>query len=150
MPLTGSAVRVWRINGAQLINFPGTCDEQRTPGAWKETTGASSSLCVRTKNRQTLVRCERYANRLHAAWHRFAVPSTHMRIWFANHSVRSCIRGLSLQPFHSICAHHLTILAAILHKLTCFMFLPAPTTFFHLLHFAVLRDARVQYDVTFV
>ncbi len=34
--------------------------------------------------------------------------------------------------------------------LTCSMFLLSPTTFFHLLHFAALRDAQVQYDVTFV
>ncbi len=53
--------------------------------------GASSSLCVRAKNQQILVRDECYANRLQMAQRRFAVPSTHMRIWFASDS--RTIRG---------------------------------------------------------
>ncbi len=60
----------------------------------ERTPGASSSLCVRAKNRQILVRGERYGNRSHMAQCTFAVPSTHMRIWFVNHSAHLCIRGL--------------------------------------------------------
>ncbi len=56
----------------------------------ERTPGTSSSLCVHAKNRKILVRCERYANRLQTAQRRFAVPSTHSRIWFANRSVCSC------------------------------------------------------------
>ncbi len=55
--------------------------------------GASSSLCVRANNRQISVRGKRYANCLRMAQHSFTVPSTHTRIWFANHSAGLCIRG---------------------------------------------------------
>ncbi len=50
----------------------------------ERTPGTSSSLCVCAKNRQILVCGEWYANRLQMAQHRFAVPSTHMHIWFEN------------------------------------------------------------------
>ncbi len=46
--------------------------------------GASSSLCVRAKNRQILVRGKQYANRSQMVQHRFTVPSTHTRIWSTN------------------------------------------------------------------
>ncbi len=65
------------VLGAQLIKFPQIWDEQRTPGA-------SNSLCVRAKNQQISVSGEWYANCSWTAQCRFAVPSTHMRIWFAN------------------------------------------------------------------
>ncbi len=81
------AIRVRRISDAGLINFSWTWGEQRTPGA-------SSSLCVRPKTRQILVRGKWYANRLQTTQHRFALQSTHTHIWFANHLVRSCIQGL--------------------------------------------------------
>ncbi len=35
-PLTCWAIRVWRVFGTRLINFPRTWGEQRTPGAWKK------------------------------------------------------------------------------------------------------------------
>ncbi len=52
---------------------------QRTPGA-------SNSLYVRAKTQQISVHSEWYAHRLQTPQHRFTVPSTHTRIWFANHS----------------------------------------------------------------
>ncbi len=51
----------------------------------ERTPGTSSSLCVRAKNWQISVRVKWYANRLQMAQRRFAVPSTHTCIWFANH-----------------------------------------------------------------
>ncbi len=59
----------------------------------ERTPGASSSLCVCAKNRHILVHGEWYVNRSRMGQHRFAIPSTHTRIWFANHSAHSCIRG---------------------------------------------------------
>ncbi len=50
----------------------------------ERTPGASSSLCVHTKNQQISVRGKQYANRLWMVLRRFAVPSIHTRIWFAN------------------------------------------------------------------
>ncbi len=62
--------------------------------------GASSSLCVCAKNRPISVCGEQYSNRSQTAQCRFAVPSTHMRIWFANHSAHSCIRGYTYAKFN--------------------------------------------------
>ncbi len=45
-PLTCFAIRVRRISGAQLINFPLTWGEQRTPGARRR---IQFSLCLRKK-----------------------------------------------------------------------------------------------------
>ncbi len=56
----------------------------------ERTPGTSSSLCVRVKNQQILVRSERYANRSQMAQCRFAVWSTHTRICFVNHSRAVC------------------------------------------------------------
>ncbi len=61
----------------------------------EKTPGASSSLYVCGKTRQILVCGKRYANHSLTAQHRFTVPSTHMHIWFANHSACSCIRGFT-------------------------------------------------------
>ncbi len=80
------AVRMRRISWGRLINFPQTWGEQRTPGAWKEHP-AHSVLFVFTQ------KTNKY--RLRTVQRRFAVPSTHTRIWFANHSTRSCIRGFT-------------------------------------------------------
>ncbi len=55
VPLMRCAIRVRCVSDVQLINFPQTWGEQRTPGA-------SSSLCVSVKNWQILVCGERYAN----------------------------------------------------------------------------------------
>ncbi len=77
---------VLRCSSTRLINFPQTWGEQRTPSA-------SSSLCVSTKNQQILIFGEWYANCSQMAQCRFAVPSIHTCIWFANHSAHSCIRG---------------------------------------------------------
>ncbi len=52
----------------------------------ERTPGASSSLCICEKNRQILVHGKQYANCSQMALHRFAVPSTYTRIWFANRS----------------------------------------------------------------
>ncbi len=57
----------------------------------ERTTGTSSSLCVLAKNREILFRSERYANYSRMVQRRFAVPSTHRRIWFAN-----CSSGLQI------------------------------------------------------
>ncbi len=57
---------------------------------------ASSSLCVRAKNQQISVCGEWYANHLRMAQHRFAVPFTHTRIWFAN-----CLRVVR-EPFGAL------------------------------------------------
>ncbi len=65
----------------------------------ERTPGACSSLRVHAKNGQILVRGEWYANRLRMAQRRFAVPSTHTSIWFANHLARSGIQSLTLQMF---------------------------------------------------
>ncbi len=73
--LTHCAVHMRCIFSAWLINFPWAWGEQRTPGA-------SSSLCVCAKNWQISVRGEWYANCFRTALHRFAVPSTHTRIWW--------------------------------------------------------------------
>ncbi len=54
------------------------------------TPNASSSLYVRVKNRQILVHGEQYAKRPRMAQCRFAVPSTHTRIWFGNRSRVVC------------------------------------------------------------
>ncbi len=67
------------VSGAGLINFTRTRGKQRTPSA-------SSSLCVRTKKWQILVRGEQYASRLRMPQRRFEVPSTHTHIWFASSS----------------------------------------------------------------
>ncbi len=74
--------------GVWLINFPQTWGQcmERTPSV-------SSFLCIRAKNRQISVRGEWYANCLRTAQCRFAVPSTHTRIRFANHS------GAVREPF---------------------------------------------------
>ncbi len=81
--LTHCAIRVRRIFGARLINFPQTWGKQRTPGS-------SGSLCVRAKNRQISVRSEWYANHSRMVQCMFAVLSTHKRIWFANCSRVVC------------------------------------------------------------
>ncbi len=47
------------------------------------------SLCICLKNQQISVCDKRYANRPQMAQRRFAVPSTHTRIWFAN-----CLRAV--------------------------------------------------------
>ncbi len=52
--------------------------------------GASSSLCVRTKNWQISV-SRRTVHGRRSAGSRSRPP--HTRIWFANHSARSCIRS---------------------------------------------------------
>ncbi len=87
--------------------------------------GSSSPLCVRTKTRQISVRGEWYVNCSQMAQHRFAVRSTHMRIWFViiceqftNHLVRLCIRGFRLQ----------TCIAGIKMTLTPLALNPAPTS----------------------
>ncbi len=84
------------VRGARLINFPQIWGEQRTPGTWKgHLVHPVSSLCVCAKNQQISVHGEWYANHSRIAQRRFAVSSTHMRIWFfAKHLVGSCIRGL--------------------------------------------------------
>ncbi len=56
----------------------------------KRTSGASNSLCVCAKNGQILVLGEWYVNHSWMAQCRFAVPSTHMRIWLVNHSQAIC------------------------------------------------------------
>ncbi len=55
---------------------------RRAKDTWcmERTPGASSSLCVRAKNRQILVCGECYANRSRMAQRRFAVRSTNTRI----------------------------------------------------------------------
>ncbi len=77
---------VWCVSGVQLIFHE--------PEARKDT--QRSSLCVRAKNRQISVCGERCANRSQMAQRRFAVPSTHMCIWFANHSACLCIRDFTI------------------------------------------------------
>ncbi len=57
--------------------------------------GAPNSLCVCTKHQQISVRNERYVNCLQMSQCKFTVPSTHTRIWFANHSRVVC------EPFGS-------------------------------------------------
>ncbi len=66
----------------------------------ERTPGASSSLCVHTKNQQILVCGEQYVNCSQMAQRRFAVLSTHTHLWFANHLVCSCIRDLTFQKYH--------------------------------------------------
>ncbi len=69
--------------------------------------GAFSSLCVRTKNRQILVRGEQYANRSQTAQHRFTVSYTHTPIWFA---VCKPFGALLYTDFiyHTKCSHYVT------------------------------------------
>ncbi len=52
--------------------------------------GAHISLYVHPKNRQISFRGEWYLNHQWMAQHRFAVPFTHMCIWFANCSEVVC------------------------------------------------------------
>ncbi len=58
----------------------------------ERTPGTSSSLCVRTKNWQISDHGEWYANCSWTAQCRFAVLSTHTRIWFAS-SLRTMRRN---------------------------------------------------------
>ncbi len=81
-----------------VINFSPTWGEQRIPGAWKGHR-ACPVLFVFAQKTQILIHGEQYANYSWMAQRRFAVPSTHMHIWFANHSVRSCIQGFRYQIF---------------------------------------------------
>ncbi len=81
-PLTHCIICMQRISGTRLINFPRTWGEQRTPNAWSR---IQFSLCS-CKNRQISVRSERYAKCSQMVQHRFAILSSHMRIWFANRS----------------------------------------------------------------
>ncbi len=62
----------------------------------EKTPGASNSLCDGAKNRQISVPSEWYANRLWTVLRRFAVPSTHTRIWFTNRS------GAVHEPFGTL------------------------------------------------
>ncbi len=58
----------------------------------ERTPGTSSSLCVRAKNRQILVRIQRSADlQSHPRICTFGSRTVHER--FANHSVRLCVRG---------------------------------------------------------
>ncbi len=100
------AIRVRRIFGARLINFPQSWGEQRTPGT-------SSSLCVHAKKRTNIglwrMVCEPFANgaaQVHSPVHTYAHLvhellvanrlSQTVRERFANHSACSCIRGFRI------------------------------------------------------
>ncbi len=99
-PLTRCAVCVWRVFGAQLINFPQTWDKQKIPGTWKGHPGHPVLLVFAQKLTNFESRrmvCELFADG--------AVLSTHMRIWFANHSARLCIRAFRKPAICSITSH---------------------------------------------
>ncbi len=90
--------------GARLINFSRTWGKQRTLRCMERTTSASSSLCVRAKNQQISVHRDWCANHSRTEQHRFAVPSTHTRIWFVNHSQVIC------EPFGALVYTRLKII----------------------------------------
>ncbi len=81
-------------------------------------------LFVFAKTRQILVHGEWYANHSRMAQRRFAVSSTHMCIWFANHSVRSYIRGLR----RDITANNMVFIKFFLFSRFCLVFLATTLT----------------------
>ncbi len=82
------------VFGAPLINFPQTWGEQKMPGAWKGRPAHPVLFVFAQKTNKF----QFAANGMRTVQRRFAVWSTHTRIWFANHSACSCIRGSTLTP----------------------------------------------------
>ncbi len=101
-PLTHCAICARRVFGARLINFLRTWGEQRTPGAWKGHP-AYPVLFVFAQKTDKFQFTANGMNHLRMAQRRFAVPSTHMRIWFANHSPHLCMRGYRIHSLRRNC-----------------------------------------------
>ncbi len=93
--LTHCAIRVRCISGVQLINFLRTWGEQRIPGAWRR---IQFSSCLRKKpinfsSQRTVYKpfadgAAQVRSPIHTYTHLVCER-------FANHLVRSCIRGLT-------------------------------------------------------
>ncbi len=95
-PLTLCAVRRRRVSNVRLINFLWTWGEQRTPGARKRHPAHPVLFVFAQKTDKFQFSANGMRTVLRTAQHRFAVPSTHTHIWFANHLRAVC------EPFGTI------------------------------------------------